>query len=283
MPGSNSVSFAETNYTANATLINFQATVTTNTTTTTINNTVNATSGGSVEVAYFDPLAQTFTVGGNIQVKSDIDTEDDVNGVFLTSVDIYFASIDSGTAPVTVQVRSTLLGTPTLEVIGNSSVTLRPRSVDENGVETQLIQTSDTGEIATNVKFPEPIFLSPGREYAIVLISAQSDEYEVWSAVMGEKTINTQSLPDVDQVIYTQQFALGSLFKSQNGSIWTTDQNQDLKFKLYKAEFTQTTGSVYFYNPPLDESNGYIRKLNNNPITILPKTGKIGIVTHNKF
>ena len=279
LPGSNSVSFAETNYTANATLINFQATVTTNTTTTTINNTVNATSGGSVEVAYFDPLAQTFTVGGNIQVKSDIDTEDDVNGVFLTSVDIYFASIDSGTAPVTVQVRSTLLGTPTLEVIGNSSVTLRPRSVDENGVETQLIQTSDTGEIATNVKFPEPIFLSPGREYAIVLISAQSDEYEVWSAVMGEKTINTQSLPDVDQVIYTQQFALGSLFKSQNGSIWTTDQNQDLKFKLYKAEFTQTTGSVYFYNPPLDESNGYIRKLNNNPITILPKTGKIGIVT----
>jgi len=279
LPGSNSVSFAETNYTAVATLINFQATVTTNTTTTTINNTVNATSGGSVEVAYFDPLAQTFTVGGNIQVKSDIDTEDDVNGVFLTSIDLYFASIDSGTAPVTVQVRSTLLGTPTLEVIANSSVTLRPRSVDENGVETQLIQTSDTGEIATNVKFPEPIFLSPGREYAIVLISAQSDEYEVWTAVMGEKTINTQSLPDVDQVIYTQQFALGSLFKSQNGSIWTTDQNQDLKFKLYKAEFTETTGSVYFYNPPLDESNGYIRRLNSSPITILPKTGKIGIVT----
>lgn len=279
LPGSNSVSFAETNYTAVATLINFQATVTTNTTTTTINNTINATIGGTVEVGYVDPLAQTFTVGGNIQVKSDIDTEDDVNGVFLTSVDIYFASIDSGTAPVTVQVRSTLLGTPTLEVIGNSSVTLRPRSVDENGVETQLIQTSDTGEIATNVKFPEPIFLAPGREYAIVLLSAQSDEYEVWTAVMGEKTVNTQSLPDVDQVIYTQQFALGALFKSQNGSVWTTDQNQDLKFKLYKAEFTETTGSVYFYNPPLDESNGYIRRLNSSPITILPKTGKIGIVT----
>ena len=279
LPGSNSVSFAETNYTATATLINFQATVTTNTTTTTINSSVSATVGGNIEVAYTDPLAQTFTVGGNIQVKSDIDTEDDVNGVFLTSVDLYFASIDSGNAPVTVQVRSTLLGTPTLEVIGNSSVTLRPRSIDENGVETQLIQTSDTGEIATNVKFPEPIFLTPGREYAIVLISAQSDEYEVWSAVMGEKTVNTQSLPDVDQVIYTQQFALGSLFKSQNGSIWTTDQNQDLKFKLYKAEFTETTGSVYFYNPPLDESNGYIRRLNNSPITILPKTGKIGIVT----
>ena len=47
--------------------------------------------GGRVEVAYTDPLAQTFTVGGNIQVKSDIDTDDDVNGVFLTSVDVFFA------------------------------------------------------------------------------------------------------------------------------------------------------------------------------------------------
>ena len=282
LPGSNSVSFAETNYTANATLIEFQATVTTNTTTTTINNTTTVTSGTNVEVEYFDPLAQTFTVGGNIQVKSDINTEDDVNGVFLTSVDLYFASIDSGNAPVTVQVRSTLLGTPTLEVIGNSSVTLRPRSTEFIGgfaVNSQLIKTSDTGEVATNVKFPEPIYLEPGREYAIVLISAQSDEYEVWTAVMGDKTVNTQSLPDVDQVIYTQQFALGSLFKSQNGSIWTTDQNQDLKFKLYKAEFSETTGTAYFYNPPLSESNGYIRKLDNNPITILPKTGKIGIVT----
>jgi hypothetical protein len=26
-----------------------------------------------------------------------------------------------------------------------------------------------TGEIPTNVKFPEPIFLAPGREYAIVV------------------------------------------------------------------------------------------------------------------
>ena len=146
-------------------------------------------------------------------------------------------------------------------------------------LKSQLIKTSTTGEVATNVRFPEPIFLAPGREYAIVLISDQSDEYEVWTAVMGDKTVNTQQLPNVDQVVYTQQFALGSLFKSQNGSIWTTDQNQDMKFKLYKAEFTADSGTAYFYNPPLDESNTYIPTLINNPITILPKTGKIGINT----
>ena len=286
LPGSNTISFAETNYTANTTVLEFQATVTSQTTRTNISSTVNLNTNLTTNrvqrvttETYGDPLAQTFTVGGNIQVKSDIDTEDDTNGVFLTSVDVFFARIDSGNAPVRVEVRSTQLGTPTLEVIG-TPVTLRPRSVDPiSGLEIELIETSDTGEVATNVRFPEPIFLPPGREYAIVLISEQSDEYEVWTGVMGERTVNTQSLPDVDQVIYTKQFALGSLFKSQNGSIWTTDQNQDMKFKLYKAEFTATQGTAYFYNPPLDQSNTYVPELINNPITTLPKKGKIGIVT----
>ncbi len=284
LPGSNVVSFAERNYTANATLLQFQATVTRETTRTTINSTVNLETNLSVsatrtvETEYFDPLAQTFTVGGNIQVKSNIDTDDDVNGVFLTSVDLFFASIDSGNAEIRVEVRTTQLGTPTLEVIGKP-VILRPRTTDANGNEVINIQTSSTGEIPTNIKFPEPIFLAPGREYAIVIISDKSDEYELWTAVMGEKTVNTQELPDVDAVRYTQQFALGSLFKSQNGSIWTTNQYQDLKFKLYKAQFTQTTGTAYFYNPPLNKSNGYVPTLVNNPIITLPKTGRIGINT----
>ena len=285
LPGSNAISFAETNYSANATILQFQATVTSQTTRTTINQSLSldlqrktVVKPKKKKAEYKDPLAQTFTVGGNIQVKSDIDTDDDVNGAFLTSVDLFFATVDSGNAPLTVEVRTTELGTPTLEVIG-TPVTLRPRTVDSNGNEVELIKTSSTGEVATNVRFPEPIYLAPGREYAIVLISDQSDEYEVWTAVMGNQTVNTQELPDVDQVIYTKQFALGTLFKSQNGSVWTTDQNQDLKFKLYKAQFTSDTGTAYFYNPPLDRSNSYIPRLINNPVAILPKRGKIGITT----
>ena len=69
---------------------------------------------------FFDPLAQSFTVGGNVQVKSNIDTEEDANGAFLTSVDLFFANIDEGNAPVRVEVRTMELGTPTLQVIGPS-------------------------------------------------------------------------------------------------------------------------------------------------------------------
>ena len=52
-----------------------------------------------------------------------------------------------------------------------------------------------------------------------------SDQYEVWTAKMGERTIETLNLPNSEAVRYSRQFALGSLFKSQNGSTWTLTQN----------------------------------------------------------
>ena len=280
LPGSTAISFGETSYNSTGTLEVWQRVVTVTTvrrTITTVTRTTTRTRTNNF-TQFFDPLAQSFTVGGNVQVKSNIDTEEDAKGAFLTSVDLFFANIDENNAPVRVEVRTMELGTPTLQVVG-PSVTIRPIEVDEDGNEVQIIKTSPTGDIPTNVKFPEPIFLEPGREYALVLISENSDAYEVWTAVMGEKTVNTATLPDVDAVIYTQQFALGSLFKSQNGSIWTTDQFQDLKFKLYKAEFTETSGTAYFYNPPMDISNGYNQNLPFNPISAAPKTGWIGIQT----
>ena len=289
-PGSNSVSFATANYNSQGTVNQWEneVTNTTNilTTTTTTNLTTNASASVRIgivdthinEVAYYDPLAQTFIVGGNVEAPSDIDLSDDVNGVFLTSVDLYFAKVDAENAPLRVQIRTVEFGTPTLTVIGKT-VTLRPRSVDSFGNVTDTIKTSTDGSVPTKITFPEPIWLAPSQEYAIVVISANSDSYELWTATMGEKTVGTQTLPDVESVRYTQQFALGSLFKSQNGSIWTPTQMQDLKFKLYKAQFTATTGTAFFYNPTLSRSNGYVPKLPDNPIRTIPKTATLGITT----
>jgi len=217
---------------------------------------------------FYDPLAQSFSVGGNISTPDLNGQNDDANGVFLTAVDLFFANKPSGNDPVRIEVRTVELGTPTRTIIGNP-VTLRPGDVN----------VSTNGETATRVTFDYPIFLAPGQEYAIVAVASTTDEYELWIAEMGEKTVNTQSLPDAESVVYSKQFALGSLFKSQNGSIWTANQYQDLKFKLYKANFTSTNGTAFFYNPTLDESNGYVENLGSNPITTLPKTAILGIST----
>jgi hypothetical protein len=276
LPGSTSISYAETNYTADGMVEQWENLITTTIRTTDINTTTNTTTTNTninlnnhtttTETRYVDPLAQTFIVGGNVEAPSPTNTNDDVNGAFLTSVDLYFASKDDGNSPVKVEIRTVELGTPTRIRIGNA-VTLKP----------DQINISDDAETPTKVTFDSPIYLAPGKEYAIVVIAETSLKYELWAATMGEKTVNTKSLPDANSVRYTTQFSMGSLFKSQNGSIWTASQYQDLKFKLYKAEFTSPTGTAYFYNPTLDKSNGYVSKLANNPLSTSPKTGTLGI------
>ena len=284
LPGSSDTSFAEANFNSDGTLEQWENTVTATTknlttktvtnlttNTTTSQTTINTHTRTTIQ-RFVDPLAQSFVVGGNIEAP-DSSREglatDDSNGAFLTAVDLFFAKKDSGNAAVKVEIRTVELGTPTRIVIGNS-VTLRPSEVN----------ISSDASIATKVTFDEPIYLPPGREYAVVIISENSDQYEMWTAVMGEKTVNTKDLPDVSAVTYSKQFAMGSLFKSQNGSIWTANQYQDLKFKLYKAQFIENQpGTAFFYNPTLDESNGYVQRLANNPLTTLPRTGSLGITT----
>ena len=280
LPGSSDTSSAETNFNSDGTLEQWENTVTATTNnlttktvtnlttnTTTSQTTINTHTRTTIQ-RFVDPLAQSFVVGGNVEAPSPTSTNDDVNGAFLTAVDLFFAKKDNGNAPVKVEIRSVELGTPTRVVIGNP-VTLRPNQVN----------ISTNASVATKVTFDEPIYLPPGREYAVVIISENSDGYELWTAIMGEKTVNTKSLPDVSAVTYSKQFSMGSLFISQTGSIWTANQYQDLKFKLYKANFTATRGAATFYNPTLDESNGYVQRLANNPLTTLPRTATLGITT----
>ena len=257
LPGSTLISSGENTYTANGTFRRVQKQTTVTTTITRNRLSVRR-----------DPLAQSFTVGRDIQAPDLNGQSDDDNGAFLTAVDLYFASKPGGNEPLTVEIRTMQLGIPTLDVIGEPK-TLTPSE----------ILTSTNGETATRVTFDYPIYLPPGDEYAVVLLAPTSDQYEVWTAKMGEKTISTANLPASESIKYSKQFASGSLFKSQNGSIWTPSQESDLKFKLYKAKFTSNTGIAHFGNPPLQESNGYVPTLEENAVTALPKTITLGITT----
>jgi hypothetical protein len=202
-----------------------------------------------------DPLAQSFTV--------------DETGAFLTAVDLYFASKDEN-EKCYVEVREVELGTPTDRLVQDfARVVLFPSD----------IQTSADASVATKVTFPSPIYLQPQKEYAIVVLAPTSNNYELWIARMGEKTVNGQNLPDAESVVVTKQYVGGSLFKSQNGTIWTASQFEDLKFKLYKAKFTSQSGSAFFYNPKLDIEDSNIQKLIPDSIKIFPRKIDVGITT----
>ena len=205
LPGSNTVSFAEANYSSTGSLEQSQNEVTTRTDNLTTTSTINLRTQAAASLTisqvdtevreeYGDPLAQTFVVGGNVEAPSDIDTSDDINGAFLTALDLFFAKIDEGNAPVKVQIRTTELGFPTRTILGKT-VTIRPTTVDSNGNIVKNIEVSDTGDVATKITFPEPIFLPPGKEYAVVILAETSDEYEVWTATMGETSVASDNLP----------------------------------------------------------------------------------------
>ena len=76
----------------------------------------------------------------------------------------------------------------------------------------------------------------------------------MWISRVGQTNKGT------DRTISQQPYA-GVLFKSQNGSTWTAEQNEDAKFKIKRAEFSNVTGNPTFCNDALP-----VRTLATNPI-----------------
>jgi len=166
-------------------------------------------------------LSQTFSIPQ--QFKS---------GVFITSVDLFFAELGDDTAPVTVRIVETDNGYPSSVVVPGSSTTLP--AVD-------LILTS-TGTAPTKFKFNDLIWLSPNKDYAIAVIS-NSIKYKLWVAQLGEDRIDKA-------LTITEQPSAGSLFRSQNSSTWTADQLQDIKFTINYAKFdVSKSASILLSNP----------------------------------
>jgi hypothetical protein len=169
-----------------------------------------------------DPLAQSFTI-----------PQEFTNGVFVTSVGLYFAEKGNETLPVFVQICEMTNGYPTGNVLKNASGILTASD----------IVTSTDGKKESRCKFNALVYLEPNKEYALKVLS-NSIKYKLWIAQMGEKR--------VDKALYiTEQPSTGSLFKSQNNSTWSPDQLQDLKFTLYYAKFDiSKSGQVNLSNSP---------------------------------
>jgi len=179
-----------------------------------------------------NPIAQSFFV-------------EDTNGIYLTKVDLFFKSRVT-TSPVCLQIRPMVNGFPsTSEIIPQSTVYV-------NG---SNINTSADATAATSFEFEEPLYLIGSHDYAIVVIT-NSDEYEIYIAQIDEFEIGTTA----GRV--ARNPALGSLFYSANGGTFTASQDQDLTFKIYRAEFDNlVNGEIVLKNGSLPQ-----KLLKSNPI-----------------
>lgn len=193
------------------------------------------------DTGWYDPLAQTFLVQQE-------------GGAFITSADIFFSSADTR-VPVRVEIREVVNGYPGAAILPFSRVEKKA---------SEIIVDSATGQTATNFKFVSPVYLQNGVEYALVVLS-DSNNYRIWIS-------QTDTIDVVSQNRIMSQPYNGVLFKSQNGSAWTADQTQDMKFKIYRAEFVQTPVTIEFIPPKLT-----FKDLGFNPLNFISGSRKCRI------
>jgi len=185
-----------------------------------------------------DPLAQGFYV-------------DQTDGMFVTSIDLFLSAKDSA-LPVTMQIRPMVNGYP------SSSVVLPFGTKTLQASETSI---SADATVATRFTFDSPVYVLNATEYCFVLI-CNTPEYQTFAAQMGQTTI------DGERLISTQPL-LSSLFKSQNASTWTAEQNQTLKFSVNRAAFTEnTSGKLHLVNDEIPT-----QLLKQNPIEVNATAG----------
>ena len=191
--------------------------------------------------AWFDPVCQSFMV-------------DTTNGIFVSSIEVFFATKASA-LPVTLQIRTMTNGYPTTTVLPFA----------EKTIDAADITVSTDASEATKFTFPSPVFLQNGIEYAFCVIT-NNDEYTMYTSRLGQTTLDGSRL-------ISQQPYLGSMFKSQNASTWTSEQNEDVKFRINRCKFTtNTSGTVHLVNDIVPT-----KTLRLNPITTTASSGDITI------
>ena len=198
-----------------------------------------------------DPIAQSFMVPTQYS-----------NGVFVTDVDFFFQSKPTANYPVQLEVRKCdSTGRPGQEqILLGSQVTMYPGDINVDAT---------LGQTPTKFKFEAPLYLEPDTLYALVL-KADTTMYRVWIASLGQNDVSNKTSS------YSTQATMGSLFKSQDGTLWTEDQLSDIKFTLNRAVFTQNIGRAHVVNHYTEAT-----QLPANPFTFQHGSNKVRIAQKN--
>ena len=162
------------------------------------------------EITAVDPVAQTFRVGAP---------------VYLTSVGVFFSRTPQDNEPIECLLVTTDNGFPTSTVLAEASFT------------PDQIISSTLGDVEHKFVFNHPVYLAPDKEYAFIL-RTDSPGYFLHFAEIGK---NDPTLGWVHQNPNS-----GVLLVSANMRTWSAYQNSDLKFNLYRAQFSQTESIVDF-------------------------------------
>jgi len=187
-----------------------------------------------------DPIAQTFI----------IDKDNYPNGLFLSSVKIFFYSKPATDIPIQLSLLGTLNGYPNGVTLDHSKVMLNSSQV----VVSRNPHYLDSATY-TEFMFEAPVYVESGVLYAIMLHSSSAD-YQVYFAQQNAiakpstaKALPTDANPTDTTKINGTPY-VGALFESQNGITWTADQTKQMMFVIDRCVFnTNVSSTIPFVVP----------------------------------
>lgn len=148
------------------------------------------------------------------------------DGVFLSSVDVYFAAKDPEEA-VWFEIR---------EMDNSGNITRNQVPMSRVWLEPSQVSVSDDATVATNVKFDCPIFLFNDIEYAFVIHTDRiTPNYYMWVSVLGQTDVTTKQPVN-------QRGLRGNLFTTNNDLDWDIVPRVDLKCRFNRCKFN--SGSI---------------------------------------
>ncbi len=188
----------------------------------------------------WDPVAQTFI----------LDKDNYPNGLFISSVKLFFFSKPDTSIPVKVSIIGTLNGYPNGVKLDHSTVVLSPENVNTSK-KPHFLDSSTY----TEFMFESPVYIQGGVMYAI-LVETTTPDYVLYYAQQNKIAVpsTAKALPtDPDPASPTKVGGapyVGALFESQNSITWTADQTKSMMFIIDRCVFdTSITPYVQFSIP----------------------------------
>jgi hypothetical protein len=155
---------------------------------------------------WIDPLAQSFVF-----------SEDKT----FTGIDLFFTT-KSDTEPFFVQIGYLNNGYPSSDSIFHFQY-----------VYPDDVQTSANGSVATKIDFGKRIFIPENTPF-FISIGSESAEYNIFISELGKRDLFTNKL------VTKNSYLNGVLFSSSNNDTWSAHQTQDLTFRLYEGDFSNS-------------------------------------------
>lgn len=169
--------------------------------------------------------SQNVDVGKFIAQAFVVPTPRDVPGTYITKLGLFFRKKGS-------------LSELKLFLMEMNNGKPDPSKVVEGSVvflDSTKVNISETSDVETIFRFKRPVFLSSTKRYAFAL-QTPSSEYTLWAAGSGDKDLSSSKIlgsnPALERVYY----------REINGT-FSILENDDIKFRLYRAKFATNTNS----------------------------------------